>query len=114
LLKTNPTWQEFRVETRAANKSVPFKTVWKWAAVLSRRMQADAESLWAIRQELFGQAPEYAKTLFGNITFLVDTFPIVIQRASDALWRLATYQGKYKEFIMKVQVSALLMTQLIS
>lgn len=68
-------------------------------------MLRDAESLWAIRDRLGGQAPAYARELFGNITFLVDTFPIVILRASSALWRSATYQGKYKQFIMKAQVN---------
>lgn len=67
-------------------------------------MLTDAESLWANRHRLFGQAPEYAKALFGNITFLVDTFPIEIFRSSSSTWRLATWQGKYKAFIMKVQV----------
>lgn len=75
--------------------------------MLANRMLQDAESLWAVRDQLFGQAPDYARAIFGNITFLVDTFPIVIQRSSLALWREFTYQGKYKEFIFKCQVHSL-------
>jgi hypothetical protein len=104
LLKTNPTYQQFRVETGVKDKRVIFKSVWRHVHILADRMLRDAESLWALRRQLSGQPPEYAKALFGDVTFLVDSFPIVILRSKLREWRLATYQGKYKEFIMKCQV----------
>src|SRR5690349_18703873 len=98
LLKTNPTYQHLRVETHVRDKRVIFKTIWRHVHVLAMRMLNDAESLWHLRHTLGCVAPQYARDLFGDVTFLVDTFPIRILRASSAIWRAATYQGKYKEF----------------
>lgn len=72
--------------------------------ILAERVQYDVDQLWAARRELFGQPPDYASDLFGDVTFLVDTFPIVILRSKMAIWRRATYSGKYKDFVLKVQV----------
>jgi hypothetical protein len=103
-LKTNPTLQHFRVDTRAKEKRVIWKLVWRHIAFLAKRVEHDAESLWARRNEINGPLPQYIREMFGDVVFLVDSFPIVILRAGSSLWRLATYQGKYKQFIMKAQV----------
>jgi len=104
LLKTNPTYQQFRAETGVSNRAAIFETIWRHVRVLADRMLQDADSLWSVRRQLNGQAPEFAKRLFGDVTFLVDTFPVVILRSKMKSWRHATYQGKYKQFIMKCQV----------
>lgn len=93
-----------RVETGARDKRTIRRQILTHMRILAQRVQYDVDQLWAARRHLFGQPPDYAADLFGDVTFLVDTFPIVILRSRQAEWRRATYSGKYKEFVLKCQV----------
>jgi hypothetical protein len=102
-LKTNPTWQAMRVETRAKDKRTIRRSILRHTRILAERMQHDVDRVWASRRDL-GQPPDYARRLFNDVTFLVDTFPIVITRSKRKQWRRATYSGKYKQFVLKAQM----------
>ena len=53
--------------------------------------------------KIFQQNP--CTAFFGRGCFgYVDTFPIKIQRPKKKEWRRATYSGKYKHHVLKVQV----------
>lgn len=105
VLKTNPTWQQMRVETNSTDRRTIRRQIMRHTRILADRMAWDVERMWAARRE-FAQAPDYARRVFGDVTFLVDTFPVIVQRASQSDWRRGTYSGKYKQFVLKCQVSA--------
>jgi hypothetical protein len=109
VLKTNPTWQQMKVETQSRDRRAIRRSIVSHTRILANRVRHDVEALWSARRELFGQAPNYAVRIFGDLTFLVDTFPIVVLRSKQRPWRRGTFSGKYKEHVLKAQVSCLLL-----
>lgn len=104
VLKTNPTWQQMKVETQARDRRAIRRQIVNHTRILADRVRHDVEALWSARRELFGQPPNYAVRIFGDVTFLVDTFPIVVLRSKQRAWRRGTFSGKYKEHVLKAQV----------
>lgn len=44
--------------------------MWRHIAFLAKRVERDAESLWARRDEINGPLPQYIREMFGDVVFL--------------------------------------------
>jgi len=102
-IKQYPTEREAKVlfgDTFSASSLQ--RKVKRHALFLATRLQKLLVDQWDRRYK-HPRPPEVVE-VFGNPLGCVDASPIYIERPDEKQHRLATYQGKYKAFVLKIQM----------
>jgi len=83
-----------------------FNRLWRHIRGLAKFMKPAVDAVWRDRQHIVGALPPAdVELLFGDDSEgIVDTYPIRVRRPKLRSWRKSTRQGKYKDYILKVQV----------
>lgn len=103
-MKQYPTEREMKVMCRDRKiASGVLRRMKRHAQYLASRMDPLLADQWDSRKQ--HPRPSEVVEVFGEgVMGCVDATPIYIQRPDDHNFRLATWQGKYKRFVLKLQM----------
>jgi hypothetical protein len=105
-LKNNPTHRNLKI-------LLGRESLGSWYISLHLRLAHLAQAMIAVRDECWtarDSRPMAWEDIIGTHCFgIVDTAPIVVRRPKLKAWRRALYSGKYKDFVLKMQVVAVVM-----
>jgi hypothetical protein len=84
------------------------RSVSSWWRTLHARIKHLATAMQSVRDACWNERHKDDRAwddFFGTgVLGPIDSYPIMCRRPKDRVWRKGMYQGKYKQFILKVQV----------